>query len=76
MLKFLLFFLIPVIIIIFIFSIISKVVRAFRPRTGPNGSSRKRSGTYNNQTDEYDSQQKQFSKEEGEYVDYEEIKDE
>lgn len=67
------FLLIPVIIVIAAFTLIIYLVKAFKP------SGKKNPGNHDNdrysRDNNYGDQQKEFSKDEGEYVDYEEFKE-
>lgn len=69
---FAIFILIPVIVIIIVLSIISKVLGIFRPKN--HRDPRRQKDTDYDDANGYH-QPKRFPKEEGEYIDYEEIED-
>jgi hypothetical protein len=70
------FIIIPLIIVVFLFSIISKILRVFRPKSEGNNSQQRRSAYNDEHSAGYNQQPKKFSEEEGEYIDYEEVEDE
>ena len=68
--------LIPVLVIVALFVIIGNIIKAFKPNGRSSSHSRTRQSPYKNAgNNSTTNPQKEFSKDEGEYVDYEEIKE-